>query len=71
MLFQADMSLEDLEGLRNDLLKLENTLRQLADKAGETHWARLCANLELAADRIARAVGILTARLEVNVRLGE
>ncbi|MCC6976447.1 MAG: hypothetical protein IT322_20760 [Anaerolineae bacterium] len=71
MLFQADMSLEDLEGLRNDLLKLENTLRQLADKASEAQWARLCANLEMAADRIERAVGILTARLEAKVRWGE
>lgn len=71
MLFQADMTLEDLEGLRNDLLKLETTLRQLADRAGEQHWARLCANLDMAADRIERAVGILTARLEVKVRLGE
>lgn len=69
MLFQPGMTIDDLEGLRNELLNLERSLRTLADVAGTQRWTRLAANLDMAADRIERAIGVLNDRIFANVRL--
>ncbi len=71
MLFQPNMTFEDIEGLRNDLLNLERALRALAEEAERNQWMRLAANIEFAADRIERAVGVLNDRIFANVRMGE
>lgn len=71
MLFQPGMTIEDIETLRNDLLNLERALRALAEEAERNQWMRLAANIEFAADRIERAVGVLNDRIFANVRIGE
>lgn len=71
VLFQPNMTINDLEALRNELLNLERALRALAEEAERNQWMRLAANIEFAADRIERAIGILNDRIFANVRLGE